>query len=137
MESRTGSVCLIHSLTVSKGRDKIIVIHDFSSLLFSNIYLKKPLSSSVKANHLDFTSEYFKLQKCVKEVVTFINNNGGFSVVGWYKRGSINDVSHEEAQNQVESSDVNYHIVKMYPTSEAVLKLPKYKKYLYDMSNLH
>ena len=110
---------------------------DFSSLSFSNLYLKKPLSSSVKSNHLDFTEEFFKLQKCVGDVVELINSNGGFSVVGWYKNGSINDVSHEEAQNQVESSDVNYHIVKMYPTSEAVLKLTKYKKCLYDMSNLH
>ena len=138
MESRSGSVTLFHSVSISKEHGmKTIHMDDFSSLSFSNLYLKKPLSSSVKVNHLDFTDAYFELLKSVDEVVSLINTDGGFSVIGWYKRGSINDVSHEEAQNQVESSDVNYHIVKIYPTSDAVLKKPEYNKTLFEMSALH
>ena len=37
------------------------------------------------------------LEKCIQ----FINDNGGFTVVGWYKRGVIND------KNLIPSQKIN------------------------------
>ena len=34
--------------------------------------------------------KYFELKKCVDNCIKLINNNGGFTVVGWYKRGMVN-----------------------------------------------
>ena len=54
------------------------------------------------------------------DVVNFYNRNGGFTIVGWYKRGEINDVIHEEGKvvksDRITASSINYHISSMYPT---------------------
>ena len=55
-------------------------------------------------------------------VVRYINDNGGFTVIGWYKKGSINDISTEESDNQVESSEMGYHIVSITPTNKTFWK---------------
>eukprot|EP00957_Ditylum_brightwellii_P047517 3608547-Ditylum_brightwellii.AAC.1 len=37
------------------------------------------------------TDRYFELLDHINQVVQFINQNGGWTVVGWYKRGVINN----------------------------------------------
>ena len=58
----------------------------------------------------------------MEECVDLINNNGGIAVVGWYKRGVINDKSLIAAHNisnstevdvQVDSGETSYHIVSI------------------------
>ena len=54
----------------------------------------------------------------------FINQKGGFTVIGWYKRGEINDMSNDDSNNEVESSEIGYHIVCIYPTDKKLLTSP-------------
>lgn len=82
---------------------------------------------------LDYTDAYFKLEKCIQAIIEFINLNGGFTVIGWYKRGEINDVSNEDSQNEVESSEVGYHIVHIQPTVRAVIDLEEFKNLQFEM----
>ena len=62
----------------------------------------------------------------------YINENGGFTVIGWYKCGEINDISNEESQNEVESSDIGYHIVSIVPTNREIVKRTEFNNMKFD-----
>ena len=55
----------------------------------------------------------------------FINNNGGFTIVLWYRRGAINDVSllgqRSTEDGQIAAGNVNYHIIQISPTNRDLL----------------
>ena len=121
MQTRIGNIVLVHQVNVSKGDKDIVTMDDFSSLQFSSLYLKDDFTSTIRFNLLDYTTSYFTLQKDADDVVEYINTNGGFTVIGWYKRGEINDVSNDDSQNEVESSEIGYHIVYIFPTNRAIV----------------
>jgi len=79
--------------------------------------MKSPFSASVKFNNLDNTPAYNRLVDCIDEVVDFIIGNGGFTVIGWYRRGEIKDVSSDEIVHNVDASEIGYKIVSIYPTN--------------------
>ena len=62
----------------------------------------------------------------------YINENGGFTVIGWYKRREINDISNEESQNEVESSDIGYHIVSNVPTNRLIVDRTEFNSMKFD-----
>lgn len=136
MPDRQANLVLVHHVTLSKDSEVIVTMKDFSSLQFSKMYMKTPFSSTTRFNNLDFTPAYFSLQKAADDVVEYINDNGGFTVIGWYKRGEINDVSNEESQNDVESSDIGYHIVHMYLTNREVAKRTDLEAMKFDISGI-
>ena len=91
----------------------------------------------------------------VDRVKDFVNNNGGWTIIGWYKRGGINDKSlvGESASEinrngagtnndeVVGSGQLHFHIVELLPTNRRILdsntpegrRLHRMK---YDVSNL-
>lgn len=119
MSSRVASIVLVHAITVKQDHDIVFSMEDFSSLKFSDIYLKNPLSASVKFNQLDMvTPAYDRLVDCIDDVIDYINLHGGFTVIGWYRRGEIKDISSDEIVNHVDASDIGYKIVSIYPTNK-------------------
>ena len=68
-------------------------MNDFSSTKFSQIYLSNRIPADTRESSLQFTDAFFTLESTVDQVIDFINENGGFTVFGWYKRGIINDTS--------------------------------------------
>ena len=39
------------------------------------------------------SQEYFDIEDAIGEVVKLINDNGGWTIIGWYKCGVITDKS--------------------------------------------
>lgn len=74
------------------------------------------------------------MQDCIDNVIEYINGNGGFTVVGWYKRGGINDFSNDDSENQVESSEIGYHVVSIYPTNKAIMTNDEFRSQQFDMT---
>ena len=64
---------------------------------------------------------YYRLRDTIDKVVEYINSKGRFPVVGWYKRGEINDQSNDDSQNEVESSEIGVHVVSIQATDKTVL----------------
>ena len=130
---KVSSITILHRIAVTVDGMHLCYMDDFSSLNFSRLYMKSPFSCNVRANMLDYTDAYFKLEKCIQAIIEFINLNGGFTVIGWYKRGEINDVSNEDSQNEVESSEVGHHIVQIQTTVRAVIDLEEFKNLQFEM----
>jgi len=117
MNNRMSNVVLVHTVKVYGNNGTELFMNNFSSFRFMSMYLSKDFSSSVKFNHLNTSAAYYDLQECIDEVVDYINENGGFTVVGWYKCGEIHDMSNEVVSTDVESSDIGFHIVSISPTN--------------------
>ena len=67
------------------------VIHrDFSSTKFSLLYLKDHFPGAIRVSSLRGTDAYWDIEEAVNNMVEYVNNNGGWTAVGWYKRGMIN-----------------------------------------------
>ena len=99
---------------------KVFKVEDFSSLKFSLLYLSQYFPKSVQRSSFDpLSPNHDKLYDCIDEIVDYYNHNGGFTVIGWYKRGEINDIIQEEntKSDKVTASTINYHVTSIYPSS--------------------
>ena len=69
------------------------------------------------------SQEYFDVKDAIGNVVELVNNNGGWTFVGWYKFGIITDKSlldlppSNAVSTEVTSGQINYHIVQLLPTN--------------------
>ena len=60
------------------------------------------------------------LEDSIDNVFGIINYNGGFTVIGCYKRKEINDQSNKYnfgGTKMVESGEIGYYVLHMYPTN--------------------
>ena len=142
MHHRRSSIAIQHDVVLSSLESRPenpVTMNLFSSNKFTSLYLTEPFSPNVTLSQLDMASEeYFSVMECMENVVNFINNNEGFTAIGWYKNGTINDrtlVSNHpttggsngiqnaggDQQNQVNSSEVNYRIIELMPTNRDFL----------------
>eukprot|EP00957_Ditylum_brightwellii_P196231 14951821-Ditylum_brightwellii.AAC.1 len=71
----------------------------FSSLKFSQLYLSGDIPGSCKLYMLHLTDAVVNMNSALEECVELINENCGFTVVGWYKRGIVSNQSLIAARN--------------------------------------
>ena len=56
------------------------------------------------------------MEYCVTNVIVYINNNGGFDIIGWYNKVKSSDASNIEGEKSIESGNVTYHVTISLPT---------------------
>ena len=126
MLSRRSNLIIDHSLYIEHTKsDWNTYVEKFSSNRFSNWYLTGAFPSSIRADTLQMTEEYWNMGHCIERAVRYINQNGGWTVIGWYKRGMITDQSmitddiqkNKNSENQVESGIITYHVCYLRPTN--------------------
>ena len=126
MSPNISSSIFQHSVFFSVGND-CIYHSNFSSTKFSSFYLSQRLPGSTPVSTLRATKDFWDIEDCILNVLDLINSNGGWTVVGWYKRGVITDKSLLEVplsnvvSTQVAAGQINYHIVQMIPTNRSFL----------------
>ena len=92
-------------------------MEEFSSIKFSLLYLKEYFPKSTKRISFDVTQNEDDLYESMDNVVNFYNCNGGFTVIGWYKRGEVNDLNRSEENNEkISSSTISHHVTSVYPS---------------------
>ena len=118
---------------------KELRMNEFSSLKFSQLYLSGEFAGSCKLHMLQLNDRAVNLYEAIDECIELINNNGGFTVIGWYKRGQITDKSLTSAKQtnntlnnnsndeevHVDAGDISHHIVSIYPTNRDFLNPSK------------
>jgi hypothetical protein len=154
MSQNSSSLVFKHAIDISTATNSMSM-SEFLSLKFSQLYLSGDIPGSCKLYMLQYTDAAMNMQIAVEECVETINNNGGFTVIGWYKRGIINDQSLLEARKivsnnntsnnngnnrneelQVDAGEISYHFVHIFLTNRNFLdptttlgQLLKGKKY--------
>jgi hypothetical protein len=119
------------------GPNGKIVHSDFSSTKFSLLYLSTHIPGTTRVSALRVSDAYWEIEEAVENVVDYVNDNGGWTIVGWYKRGLITDqsllaatsntlssnTSSTNENGQVGSGNVNFHVVQMLPFDHSLLDL--------------
>ena len=73
------------------------------------------------------SQEYFDIEDAIGKVVELVNDNGGWTVIGWYKRGVITDKSLLEVppsnvvSSEVTAGQINYHIIQLLPSNKSFM----------------
>lgn len=93
-------------------------IHRFKSWRTSQIFVKqhswKALIASLNNDSTDHKHRD-GLRITAKKVVDFINQNGGWTCIGWIRTGSVQDES-DTSGAMIASSEQDPHITYLYPT---------------------
>lgn len=132
------SLAFIHRLKIMDIEgNHIFTVNNFISNKFSEIYLNGQLhcrlhESRVTDDLLDDITE------ACDEVLDAINMDQGFLVMGWYKKGTINNSSSTivannlTKQEKVDAGNVNYHITTITAYNKKIAK-----NYRYNVNRLN
>ena len=120
-------IALDHSVVVNSMSGKeICFVEHFSSNKFSRLYLSKYLPSGLYMSSMQATDAFYEMINCLQNVVNFINRNGGWTCIGWYKRGVISDKAllhiDPKGDSKVASANISFHIVSLFPTRNVFWK---------------
>ena len=123
------NIAFEHSIYFDTQRGRI-VHNNFSSTKFSLLYLNDNIPGAVRISALRMSNAYWEIEDAIENVVDYVNDNGGWTVVGWYKRGVINDRSlleanstqhpsnNQDSTNEVDAGQLSYHVVQLLPTNQ-------------------
>jgi len=99
------------------GVVEVLSMDNYSSWCFTNMVINS-ISQASKLE--DYTEENErKMRRCIREIVAFVNNNGGWNVCGWMRRGIQIDAAERDKklQEEVTAETVSPHIIMLRPTS--------------------
>ena len=131
--------------------DEIIEVTNFTSTWFVNNYIfTEKLAAHVRASHFTVDDIEDEVLYSTRRVLRYINERGGFRVIGWAKRGMIRDqgaAGQQENQvqrgygqqanqvsNMVENAEVRYHVVRLDPIDPARINLRELNELKYTMN---
>ena len=143
----TSNLTLLFPLIKVTHDGNVYVHHDFSSHQFSLGFLNRDFPIGVQSNDLQLSDAFWDLGETIEDIVTFVNGHGGWTVIGWYSRGVINDRTLTGVMNtnstagtnnvnnaevQVDGSGLTFHFVKIIPTDSTLLNRNSYAGGRYD-----
>jgi len=96
----------------------------FTSLAFSNFFFRD-LDGMSRRHPEEINSLYELIHKKVQQMVEYVNANGGWRVVGWHRRGVIQDTETGEATLSEQSEG---HLTLLVPVDIGVLTNPDFVK---------
>ena len=135
MQERISNVTMVHKLKIvdngDDGTDIQFFVPNFSSTQFERLFLAENMPSSITKKDFDYTKKFRRYRNAVETIMGQYNygvQNEGFTVIGWYKRGKIQDKSNENDTSNIDNSEIFYHIVYLKPeTCEALAGLESNK----------
>ena len=138
MRGFVSSLAVVHNIEIipcdEGGRFQM---KEFSSIKFSLLYLKEYFPKSTKRISFDVTQNEDDLYESMDNVVEFYNSNGGFTVLGWYKRGEVNDLNRNEENNEkISSSTISHHVTSVYPSNFIREHATQTEHMKFDVSNI-
>ena len=104
----------------SDGQTRIM--NEFSSRQFLSFCTIDKIPVDVRASQLQATNVAYNLEDSIIRVTNYFNENGGWTVIDWCKKGIINDQSlvgmtEDGEQAQVDSGNLNFHIDSLILTN--------------------
>lgn len=125
MQTRLSNIAMIHTILVtSEHHNPIFCMEDFSSVQSTRLFLSPtglfPLTTRI--NSFESIRTMSTVEDSIDNVVNYINKHDGFTIVGWYKRGEINDQGGNQGDNEekVEAGEIGFHVVLLKPTDSNI-----------------
>jgi len=120
------NLAFVFGLSFRSDEGDYRIMNNFTSLSFQKMFFNAPIPPEVTAASLQGTDIGLDIEDSIINQNDLVNNNGGYSIVGWCKRGVINDQSlvgaggttgKDNDDGRVNAEDVTIHIVQILPTN--------------------
>ena len=132
----TNNLTLLYPMIKAVHSDKDFFHRNFSSHSFTILFLSSNFPIGVQENDLQLSEDYWNLGDNINNIINLVNRNGGWTIIGWYSRGVINDrtlttlipSSSKSTANQpnqaiqIDGGELNYHFCKIIPTDSSFFK---------------
>jgi hypothetical protein len=99
---------------VTGGRSELITVKRCRSMR-TTVLLFDDFSSFQQLSREETVQRTMMVRRKVREMVGTVNENGGWTVVGWCKKGEVSDAANRF--EKIESDKVTFHISFLQPTS--------------------
>jgi hypothetical protein len=96
--------------------DGSTTVHSFRSLRTTELFFYDFEEHASTATPEDETRRTAQCRTMINMMVDCINNNGGWTIVGWFMLGSISDAAN--AQEKAENFDITLHLSYLFPTND-------------------
>ena len=144
MSQNSNRLSIQHAINTKARKGDDLNMSDFSPLKFLKLYLSGDIPGSCKLYMLQLTKSGINTFNAIYACINFINSKSDFTVIGWYKRVTINDQSliaarkinsrgntNGNAKNtnnnisnndvQVDYGNISYNFVHIAPTNRNFL----------------
>ena len=98
--------------------DRILEVEDFTSLKWSKLLFSKGQILAERDELLKH-NVFQELQVTFRRIITHVNNNGGWTIVGWFKRAEVKDEDKELTEDNVLRENIKINVSHLYPTALA------------------
>jgi len=116
-----------------RDQDIVYYVLGFRSHRTSSLFLKPVgLASDLVA----FFRQEKQIRATAKKITGIINHNGGWTIVGWYRKGEVEDASAPTNETGAEIEGVNkpIHIAYLYPSLPTKEWMPLVEEHRFDVS---
>ena len=131
MTQYRSNIAFQHHIHFETPDGERIIHSDFSSTKFSLLYLSNHLPGALRISALRSSESFWDIEDQIEKVIKYVNSNLGWTVIGWYKRGVINDKSllssttnhtmNNNENTEVGSGKVNFHVTQLLPSDKNLL----------------
>ena len=136
MNTRASSLVLTFTLKIQQQlKDINFTVSDFTSCHFWSLFLKEPINTSAQERDFDNNDRWMIIRALIKRMIEMVNNEGGWTVIGWYRKGESADANVPEDKVLVEASTFQHHVSRIVPTNSNVMRYQRYKRMLVDFND--
>ena len=139
----------ITAIIQSSAIDTPLVVESFISKRFTEDFLvKNGTLATVSPHH--YTTPIQFVTKKIKKTFKYINQRGGWTIIGWYRQAMVEDIgganhnqnnvaggmNQNNNNNNIEAGHANLHIVRMVPTSPGRINRTDFDRKKIDLVEL-
>lgn len=122
-ETTPRNTVLMFTFYFQDNNDKIIKVQNFSSLRTSRLFFKgKNILSDAESLNRNAVFDY--MQDQWRGTIDYVNTHGGWTIVGWYIRATIDDEDKDENDETLFRTNIKVNVSFLYPTMEQAQDIP-------------
>ena len=144
MPNRSGNVIISAEVTVTLEDGKFFNTTFQSKLFMERIIFTEPLLAGTRETTFEEYEVEDRLFSALDRVTNLINNNGKFRLIGWVKRGEVQDHVVDQSSRglpsnvgkvMVQSGTVNHHITRLDPMTLDTLDITLLENAKFNVQN--
>jgi hypothetical protein len=106
------------------------VINDFRSFQTTSVFADTGSLANWRNESLRL-EDHFRRKVCL--MLKYINENGGWTILGWIRTGAIADVSDQKDKQTIASIKTEPHLTYMMPSNLQVMENVEFKTFQYNV----
>lgn len=115
---------LMFSFYFQDSNGRVQKVTDFTSLHTSKLFFQGK-NILADTDTLQNNQVYEYLQDKWRDTIDHVNNNGGFTLIGWYIRATVEDEEKDEQDEDLYRANVKINVSYLYPSKMATTKIPE------------